>query len=99
MTDGIRGVLRGFETTEEKVENARYELPGGDTGEAKIIGTDRKAHAITLSIKAKDAKTPAKKSTKANKAASTGSASGKKKKGSDSPLKTTLGDLFKDHIS
>src|SRR5579883_1517016 len=99
LAEGIRGVLRASEISADKVEDARTKLQVGDTVEAKIIGTDRKAHAITLSIKAKDAKTPAKKSTKATKAASTGSASGKKKKGSDSPLKTTLGDLFKDHIS
>jgi ribosomal protein S1 len=73
--------------------------------EAKVMGTDRKVHAITLSIKAKDAKAaPAKKaSAKSAKAAAGGAAagtsSGKKKKSAESGLKTTLGDLFKDHIN
>lgn len=102
LAEGIRGVLRASEISAEKVEDARTKLQVGDSVEAKIMGTDRKTHAITLSIKAKDAKAaPAKKATKATtKAASTSTAAtGKKKKAADSGLKTTLGDLFKDHIS
>ncbi|TAK75087.1 MAG: 30S ribosomal protein S1 [Gammaproteobacteria bacterium] len=100
LADGIRGVLRASEIAAEKVEDARTKLQVGDTVEAKIIGTDRKAHAISLSIKAKDGKAaPAKKATKAAKAAAGTATTGKKKKGTDSPLKTTLGDLFKDHIN
>lgn len=99
LAEGIRGVLRASEIAADKVEDARTKLQVGDTVEAKIIGTDRKVHAITLSIKAKDGKAPAKKATKTTKAAAGSSATGKKKKASESPLKTTLGDLFKDHIS
>lgn len=103
LADGIRGVLRASEISAEKVEDARTKLNVGDTVEAKITGTDRKVHAITLSIKAKDSKTPVKKAAKSTTSkAATGTtsaaASGKKKK-SESTLKTTLGDLFKGHIS
>jgi len=102
LADGIRGLLRASEIAAEKVEDARTKLQIGDEVEAKITGTDRKTHAITLSIKAKDAKTPAKKEKVTKAAAATTKAAagtGKKKKGSDGGLKTTLGDLFKDHIN
>lgn len=96
LADGIRGMLRASEISAEKVEDARTKLNVGDSVEAKIMGTDRKVHAITLSIKAKDAKTPVKKAAKSTTKAAAGTASttGKKKK-SESTLKTTLGDLFK----
>jgi small subunit ribosomal protein S1 len=80
----------------EKVEDATTKFKVGDSVEAKVMGTDRKTHMITLSIKAKDAKTPAKKTasktTKAAKGEGTTTTTGKKKK--ESGLKTTLGDLF-----
>lgn len=100
LAEGIRGVLRAAEVAAEKVEDVRTKLQVGDSVEAKVMGADRKVHAITLSIKAKDAKTPTKKtSTKATKAAAgTTTGTAKKKKG-ESTLKTTLGDLFKGHIS
>ncbi|RDI48846.1 30S ribosomal protein S1 [Aquicella lusitana] len=99
LAEGIRGILRASEIAAEKVDDVRTKLQVGDEVEAKIMGTDRKVHAITLSIKAKDGKAPAKKSTKATgKTAASTAAAGKKKKSADT-LKTTLGDLFKDHIS
>jgi small subunit ribosomal protein S1 len=102
LAEGIRGVLRAAEIAAEKVDDVRTKFQVGDTVEAKVMGADRKVHAITLSIKAKDA--PAKKAAKASKAAAgtttTATATGKKKKAAaESPLKTTLGDLFKDHIN
>jgi small subunit ribosomal protein S1 len=101
LAEGIRGVLRASEISAEKVEDARARLNVGDAVEAKIMGTDRKIHAITLSVKAKDTKAPAKKAAKTTKAAvgTAAIATGKKKKSSETGLKTTLGDLFKDHIS
>lgn len=103
LAEGIRGILRAAELSAEKVDDVRTKLNVGDSVEAKIMGTDRKIHAITLSVKSKDAKTPAKKATKATKATATAAAgtatTGKKKKAAESGLKTTLGDLFKDHIS
>jgi small subunit ribosomal protein S1 len=101
LGENIRGVLRASEISAEKVEDARKKLNVGDSVEAKVMGTDRKIHAITLSIKAKDAKTPAvKKSTRATKVAAgdapaAAASTGQKKKSSDTGLKTTLGDLFK----
>jgi small subunit ribosomal protein S1 len=99
LAEGIRGVLRASEISAEKVDDATTKLAIGDSVEAKIMGTDRKTHAITLSIKAKDSKEPAaaKKTTKASKSAAgaaTTATAGKKKKSSESSLKTTLGDLF-----
>lgn len=103
LAEGIRGVLRAAEISSEKIDDVRTKYQLGDSVEAKILGTDRKVHAITLSLKAKDAKAaPAAKKTKATKAAAAGTAApatGKKKKAADTGLKTTLGDLFKDHIS
>lgn len=100
LAENIRGVLRAAEISTDKVEDARTKLQVGETVEAKIMGTDRKIHAITLSIKAKDAKAAPKKTTKAAKSApNNATATGKKKKTAESPLKTTLGDLFKNHIN
>lgn len=102
LAEGIRGVLRAAEISSEKIDDVRTKYQLGDSVEAKILGTDRKVHAITLSLKAaKDAKAaPAAKKAKATKAAAAATpATGKKKKAADTGLKTTLGDLFKDHIS
>ena len=88
------------EISADKVEDARTKLTVGDTVEARIMGTDRKTHAISLSMKAKDAKAPAVKKTAAKSTKTTGAsasapaASGKKKKSAADSLKTTLGDLF-----
>ena len=73
------------------MEDARTRLNVGDTIEAKIIGTDRKTHTITLSMKTKDA------APKKPKAAAT--TTKKKDKATDGPLKTTLGDLMKQQMS
>lgn len=102
LGEGIRGILRNSEISAEKIDDIRTKFNVGDTVEAKIMGTDRKIHAVTLSMKAKDTKAPAKKAKTTKAAANTSStaaASGKKKKSSDTGLKTTFGDLFKDHIN
>ncbi|MEO8401107.1 MAG: 30S ribosomal protein S1 [Gammaproteobacteria bacterium] len=86
LAENVHGSLRASEIAQEKVEDARTRLNVGDTIEAKITGTDRKTHTITLSMKSKDA--PAKKPR--------ATAAKKKEKAADAaPLKTTLGDLFK----
>jgi len=82
LAPNVFGTLRASEISAEKVEDARTKLNIGDTIEAKITGTDRKTHMITLSMKVKEA-TPKKPRAK------------KKDKDAESPLKTTLGDLFK----
>jgi small subunit ribosomal protein S1 len=88
LASNVFGSLRAADISAEKVEDARTKLNVGDTIEAKITGTDRKTHTITLSMKAKDAQP---------KKAKAAAASGKKKEKSaaDAPLKTTLGDLLK----
>lgn len=87
LADGVHGALRASEIAQEKVDDARTRLNVGDVIEAKITGTDRKTHTITLSMKSKDA--PAKKTRAA------AATSKKKDKTADAPLKATLGDLFK----
>jgi small subunit ribosomal protein S1 len=111
LAEDIKGVLRAADISSEKIDDVRTHYQVGDTVEAKVVGVDRKVHAITLSIKAKEAKPstsskkekPAKAAAAKSSASSTSSSgssgSGKKKKSGDSPMKTTLGDLFKDHIN
>lgn len=90
LAPGVQGSLRASEIAQEKVEDARTRLNVGDEIEAKIIGTDRKTHTITLSMKSKDKDAQPKKAvTKAKK----------KDKAADGPLKTTLGDLLKEQMN
>lgn len=104
LADGIRAVLKGSEIATEKVEDVRQKFNVGDAVDAKIMGIDRKTHVISLTMKAKEAKVSSKKATKpaASKASSSSNNTanaGKKKKSSENSLKTTFGDLFKDHIN
>ncbi len=92
LAENVQGTLRATEISAEKVEDARTRLNVGDTIEAKITGTDRKTHTITLSMKSKDAAAAPKK------AKATAATSKKKDKTADAPLKTTLGDLFKEKM-
>lgn len=100
LPNGIRGILRASEISAEKVDDARTKLQLGDSVDARIMGTDRKTHAISLSMKAKDVKAPAAKksaakSTKTSTVAAGATAAGsKKKKSAADSLKTTFGDLF-----
>ncbi len=90
LAEGVRGVLRASELEQEKVEDVRTHLKVGDTVEAKLTGTDRKTQAIMLSMKSKE-DAPAKKTR-----AAASSTTKKKEKAADaSPLKATLGDIFK----
>lgn len=89
LAENVQGVLRASEISQEKVEDARTRLNVGDMIEAKITGTDRKTHTITLSMKSKDSTAAPAKKARATTAK-------KKEKAADAaPLKTTLGDLFK----
>lgn len=90
LADNVRGNIRASEVAQEKVDDVRTRLNVGDTVEAKIMGTDRKTHMITLSIKAKDGSAATAKKPKATK---------KKDKSADAPLKTTLGDLLKEQMN
>jgi small subunit ribosomal protein S1 len=91
LAENVHGTLRATEIAAEKVEDARTRLNVGDMIEAKITGTDRKTHTITLSMKSKDKEAAAPKKAKA--ATSTA-----KKKDKADPMKTTLGDLFKEKM-
>lgn len=91
LVEGVQGVLRASELAQEKVDDMRTRLNIGDTVEAKVMGIDRKANAIMLSIKAKDVKP---KTTKLKKKASTTA----KAKKADSGIKATLGDILKEQI-
>jgi len=90
LAGGVFGTLRASEIAAEKVEDARTRLNVGDSIEAKITGVDRKAHTITLSMKAKDGTATTKK---------TSSKAKKKDAGEDAPLKTTLGDILKAQMN
>jgi small subunit ribosomal protein S1 len=92
LAENVHGYLRAADLADDKVEDATTVLKVGDSIEAKITGTDRKTHTISLSMKAKDAASAPKKAKAAT-------ASKKKDKAADGPLKTTLGDLFKDKMS
>lgn len=99
LADGIKGILRAADIASEKVDDVRTKFQVGDAIEAKIAGVDRKVHAVLLTMKAKEAKAGAAKKA-ATKSTATKSASGAaSKKKSESSLKTTFGDLFKDHIN
>lgn len=86
LAPNVVGSIRASDISAEKVDDARTKLNVGDTIEAKITGTDRKTHTITLSMKAKDGQPKKARATTAAK---------KKDKSSDAPVKATLGDLLK----
>ncbi len=89
LAENVRGVLRATDVVQDKTFNV------GDTVEAKLTGTDRKTHQITLSMKTKE--TAASKKAAAGAEATPKAA--KKKKSADSPLKTTLGDILKEQMN
>jgi small subunit ribosomal protein S1 len=93
LAENVHGVIKLADVAAEKVEDARTVLNVGDTIEAKIMGTDRKTHTIQLSIKAKTAQPK-----KAKAATTTATAKKKEKVDAAGPLKTTLGDLFKEQM-
>jgi small subunit ribosomal protein S1 len=54
LADGVEANLKASEIIRDRVEDASKHLTVGQEIEAKIIGVDRKARVINLSIKAKD---------------------------------------------
>lgn len=54
LAEEVNGYLRASDIARERVEDASQVLSVGDEVEAKIVGADRKARTIALSIKAKD---------------------------------------------
>jgi small subunit ribosomal protein S1 len=54
LGEGVEGILRASEYSRDRVEDLKMHLKEGDELEAKFINIDRKARAISLSIKAKE---------------------------------------------
>lgn len=52
LAEGVEGVLRASEISQEKVEDARNSLKEGDEIEVKIVSVDRKSRVLSLSVKA-----------------------------------------------
>lgn len=96
LADGVLGVLRAVDMAHEKVDDARTLFNLGDSVEAKVIGMDRKANAIMLSIKAKDPKAKTAKPARSKKKVTGTTATSKK---SESGIKATLGDIFKEQMN
>jgi len=90
LAPGVMANLKASEIAQEKVDDARKHLNVGDTVEAKITGTDRKTHMITLSIKGKDKESTPKKAA--------AKSTGKKKDKAGEEMKTTLGDILKQQM-
>ncbi len=85
LGDGVEGILRASEYSRDRVEDLKMHLKEGEELEAKFINIDRKARAISLSIKAKDHE----EEGEAMRDYAQNSA--------DAP--TTLGDLMKEQMS
>lgn len=85
LGEGVEGILRASEFARDRVEDLKMHLKEGDELEAKFINIDRKARAISLSIKAKetDEEGEAMRDYAQNTAAAP----------------TTLGDLMKEQMS
>ena len=54
LSEDVTGYLRASEISQERVEDARTVINEGDEMEVAILGVDRKAHSINLSIRQKD---------------------------------------------
>jgi small subunit ribosomal protein S1 len=54
LGEGVEGILRASEFARDRVEDLKMHLKEGDELEAKFVNIDRKARAISLSVKAKE---------------------------------------------
>jgi small subunit ribosomal protein S1 len=84
LGEGVEGILRASEYSRDRVEDLKMHLKEGDELEAKFINIDRKARAISLSIKAKESDEEG-EAMRDYAQASTATA-------------TTLGDLMKEQM-
>ncbi len=82
LGNGVLGLLRASEISQEKVADATTVLKVGEAVEAKITNVDRKNNMINLSIKAREAQDHKEVLRELNNA----------------PVNTTLGDLFKEKM-
>ncbi|MBP9727230.1 MAG: 30S ribosomal protein S1 [Gammaproteobacteria bacterium] len=87
LADGIMGTIASNELSVDKIEDAATFCKVGDELEAKIVSIDRKSMAVVLSIKAKEADDQIKMVKKYSAKAK-----------ADTSMKSTFGDLLKEHI-
>ena len=89
LAEGVEANLKASEIVRDRVEDASKHLTVGQEIEAKIIGVDRKARVINLSIKAKDeAEEREAMSNMRNQADAAATAAGPR----------TIGDLIKEQM-
>jgi small subunit ribosomal protein S1 len=86
LGDGIIGTVAINELSVDKVDDATTLVKVGDDLEAKVLSFDRKAKSVVLSVKAKESEEQAKIVKKYTKAKV------------DDSMKSTFGDLLKEHI-
>jgi len=84
LGDGVEGILRASEYARDRVEDLKMHLKEGEELEAKFVNIDRKARAISLSIKAKDMEEEGEAMRDYAQ--------------SSAPTATTLGDLMKEQM-
>ena len=84
LGDGVDGILRASEYARDRVEDLKMHLKEGDELEAKFVNIDRKARAISLSIKAKESDDEGEAMRDYAQSAA--------------PTATTLGDLMKEQM-
>lgn len=54
LGEGVQGVMKVSEISQDRIEDARTVFKEGDEVEARVIGMDRKNRLVSLSAKAKD---------------------------------------------
>ncbi len=84
LGEGVEGIMRASEYARDRIEDLRMHLKEGDELEAKFINIDRKARAISLSIKAKENDEEGEAMRDYAQSAA--------------PTATTLGDLMKEQM-
>ncbi len=84
LGEGVEGILRASEFARDRVEDLKMHLKEGQELEAKFINIDRKARAISLSIKAKENDEEGEAMRDYAQ--------------SSAPTATTLGDLMKEQM-
>ena len=84
LGDGVDGILRASEYARDRIEDLKMHLKEGDELEAKFVNIDRKARAISLSIKAKESDDEGEAMRDYAQSAA--------------PTATTLGDLMKEQM-
>jgi small subunit ribosomal protein S1 len=85
LEQGVKGYLRASDISRDRVEDARQVLKEGADVSARIVGVDRKARQLTLSIKAREIKEDAEAIEEYGQSGG-------------SSATTTLGEMLKNHL-